>query len=117
MSARPPLARGDVVLITFPFTDLSSQKLRPAVIVGRVVGSDVIVAFITSQGGRTASPADVWLAPHDHEFRGTGLRAASRVRLDKLATLDRSLVQRRLGRLGPSTRQALTEGLRYVFDV
>jgi len=49
LSARPALARGDVVLVRFPFTDLSGLKLRPALIVGRVSGDDVVLAFVTSQ--------------------------------------------------------------------
>ena len=34
MMLTPPLARGDIVLAAFPFSDLSSTKRRPAVIVG-----------------------------------------------------------------------------------
>ncbi|HEY7061938.1 MAG TPA: type II toxin-antitoxin system PemK/MazF family toxin [Chloroflexota bacterium] len=115
MSARRPLARGDVVLITFPFTDLSGQKVRPAVVVGRVTGTDVIVAFITSQAGGSVFPAECALDPTDPEFSRTGLRVASRIRLDKLATLHRALVQRRIGRIGPSTEQAFAAALRHVF--
>jgi len=117
VSTRPRLAQGDVVLITFPFTDLSSQKLRPAVIVGRVAGSDVIVAFITSQPRGAASPAECPLDPDNPEFGPTGLRVASRICLDKLATLHRSLVRRRLGRVGPGTEAGIAAGLRYVFGL
>jgi mRNA interferase MazF len=115
VSVRPSLSRGDVVLITFPFTDLSSQKLRPAVIVGRVSGPDIIVAFITSQVGGPRSPAECPLDPADPEFARTGLRVVSRVRLDKLATLHRSLVQRRVGQIGARTEHAVAAGLQYVF--
>ena len=48
MNAGPALARGDVVLVRFPFTDLSGQKLRPALVVGYPRGEGVILAFVTS---------------------------------------------------------------------
>lgn len=96
---RRRLSRGDVVLVHFPFTDLTGQKLRPAVIVGRVRGDDVIVAFMTSRvtgagtGGGRAELAEHLLEPEDAEFRLTGLKGAGVLRLDKLATLHRPLVR------------------------
>ena len=41
------MAKGDIVLITFPFTDLSGSKLRPAVILAETI-SDITVCFITT---------------------------------------------------------------------
>lgn len=49
MSSGRPLSRGDVVLVSFPFTDLSTQKVRPVLNVGRLSDDDdVILAFIIS---------------------------------------------------------------------
>ena len=49
MPAQPKLRRGDFVLVPFPFTDLSHQKVRPAVIVSADPQAlDVILAFVTS---------------------------------------------------------------------
>jgi mRNA interferase MazF len=42
------MAKGDIVLITFPFTDLSGGKLRPAVILVDMP-LDLTVSFITTQ--------------------------------------------------------------------
>jgi mRNA interferase MazF len=108
-------ARGDIVLVQFPFTDLSGQKVRPAVIVARVVGPDLTVAFVTSQavGGYTA--AQVLLDDGDAEFSATGLRTTSTIRADRLVTLHRSLFLRRLGRLGPLATGRLDQALREVF--
>jgi mRNA interferase MazF len=109
------LARGDIVLVDFPFTDLSGAKLRPALIVARPSGDDFILAFLSSQTGNGTSPAEHMIAPSDVEFGVTGLKSASLIRLDKLATLHRALIQRRIGRLGPQTTQAVNHALRYVF--
>jgi mRNA interferase MazF len=111
------LARGDVVLVPFPFTDLSTRKLRPAVIVGRPFGDDLILAFVTSRASGDDPRAQCVLQPADPEFSATGLKSASAVRLNRLATLDRGLVRRRLGRIGIKTERAVSDALRYVFAI
>jgi len=116
VTAPRPIASGDVILVPFPFTDLSAQRVRPALIVGRVTGLDVIVAFITSRLHMGNAPA-TYIFQRNPEFEATGLRVASAVRLDKLATIPRQLIVRRLGRIGSQTSAAVTETLRYVFGI
>lgn len=111
------LRRDDVVLVTFPFTDLGGQKLRPALIVGRPLGDDIVLAFITSRVGPSVPKAERTIAPRDREFAATGLKVASRVRLNRIATLHRPLIRRRLGRIGPRTRRDVDRALRYVLDL
>jgi len=111
------LARGDIVLVNFPFTNLSGQKVRPSLIVGRVQPLDVLVAFITSQGRSGDPQAEHALALSDPEFVQSGLKSPSVILLDKIATLDRQLIQRRLGQIGPQTEVAVARALRYVFQV
>jgi mRNA interferase MazF len=84
---------GEVVLLAFPFTDGLRQKQRPALIVLDVEDPDIIVARITSQPYSTSF--DVSLA----DLESAGLLAASVVRLHKIATLEKTLVKRRLGHL------------------
>jgi mRNA interferase MazF len=84
---------GEVVLLAFPFTDGLRQKQRPALILLDIEDPDIIVARITSQPYATAF--DVSLA----DFEAAGLLAASVVRLHKVATLEKTLVKRRLGHL------------------
>ena len=116
---QPPLSRNDVVLVRFPFTDLSAETVRPALIVGRVTGNDVVVAFVTSRiggNGRQGRQREEHLMdPMDPEFLMTGFRAPSAIRLNKLATLDRALIRRRIGRIGAGTERAVASCLRYVF--
>jgi mRNA-degrading endonuclease toxin of MazEF toxin-antitoxin module len=117
VTLRPPLARRDVVLIQFPFTDLSTQKLRPALLVGRPTGNDLVVAFISTRTKRDDPRAECLLESNDPEFRATGLRWTSTIRLNRVATLHRRLVRRRLGRIGTRTEHSVARALRYVFEI
>ncbi len=96
---------GEVVLLTFPFTDASGAKRRPALVLLDAGDEDVVVARITS------SPA---LSEFDVRLQGwqdAGLLLPSTVRLHKLATLEKRLVTRTLGALSADDRAAVTEVL------
>lgn len=91
--------KGDVVLIPFPFTDLSGIKNRPALI---LVGgeTDITVSFITTQL-KWQEDFDVKIEPTPTN----GLKRTSLIRLSKLATLDKDLV---IGKLGNLLQDELT---------
>jgi len=91
-------AFGSIVLTRFPFTDLSGDKRRPALVVSRDNDRrpDLVVAFITSVPRIGADMAPLGPEP------GTGLKVPSVVRFDKLATLDRSVIAGRLGTAPPT---------------
>ena len=86
-------AFGAIVLTRFPFTDLSGAKRRPALVVSRDNDRrvDLVVCFITSihRSGPDMAPLAATAE--------TGLKVASVVRFDKLATLDRSVIAGKLG--------------------
>ena len=90
-------AFGSIVLARFPFTDLSGDKRRPALVVSRDNGrrTDLVVCFITSVP--RAGPDTAPIAPTP----GTGLKVASVVRFDKLATLDLGVIAGKLGDAPP----------------
>jgi mRNA interferase MazF len=87
------MEKGDIILICFPFTDLSGSKLRPAVVLA-VSESDITVSFITAQL-HWQEPADILLSPSVYN----GLRKQSLLRTGKIATLDKVLAKGLLGRL------------------
>lgn len=100
--ASRPITRGDVVLVPFPFTDLSATKRRPAVVLwADPAAVDLLLAFISSQRIRESEVGVVPLLPTHPEFSLTGLVVSSTIRTTKLVTLSRALVRRWLGRLGP----------------
>lgn len=111
--AHLPLHRGDVVLVPFPFTDLSGQKVRPALIVSLdPVGEDVLVAFISSVISPVPEPNEYVLDTSDPTFAQTGLKGTSVFKMGKLATLHRSLILRRLGRATPELQNELDIALK-----
>jgi mRNA-degrading endonuclease toxin of MazEF toxin-antitoxin module len=78
----------------------------------------LILAFITSvMSNRSPRGAEVELLRSDAEFHVTGLKSDSLVRLDKLVTLSRAIISRRLGRTGPATQAQIAAALRRAFGV
>lgn len=86
-----PYEFGDVVLVPFPFTNQSTSKRRPAVIVStggyNSAKPDVILMPVTSQLHETASLGEVWIS----DWQGSGLLKPSAVK-PALATLEQSLI-------------------------
>lgn len=108
----PVLKRGDIVLAAFPYTDLFIQKRRPALVLNENTDQgDVILAFISSQIPTNPPAASLLLEVSDPEFLQTGLKVNSMIRLDKLATIERHLITRRLGQLPDGRRQELEQAL------
>jgi mRNA interferase MazF len=91
-------AFGSIILARFPFTDLSGDKRRPALVVsrGNDQRSDLVVCFITSVPRTGPDMAPIVAAPV------TGLKVPSIVRFDKIATLDRSVIAGQLGDAPPA---------------
>jgi mRNA interferase MazF len=115
--ANPSTTRGKVVLVPFPFDDLSATKLRPAVCLTEPIGPNrhVVVAFITSRDVSNILSTDIALPAHHPDFRATGLRAGSVLRLHRLITLSTSIIRRELGRLSPSLEREVDDKLKLLF--
>jgi mRNA interferase MazF len=86
---------GDVVVVPFPFSDLSSAKRRPALVLAELEGDDRIVCQITSRpvGDQDAMPLG------ETDFEAGGLRQASNVRPNRLFTADSRLILYAVGRV------------------
>ena len=94
--------RGEVWLVRFPFTDLSSTKVRPAV-VWAVFGEDAIVIGVFSRApARLLRETWVVIEEGGQGFAQTGLAKTSVVKAEKLAIVHCSVLRRRLGRLSPA---------------
>ena len=105
------MKKGDIIVVPFPFTDLSGAKLRPSVV---LIDSnqDIVVAFITSQLKRKTETA---ISIKSSEING--LKSDSFLRLDKITTLDKEIVVGRLGSLTQSEIEKMDRGLIKILNL
>ena len=113
------MKRGTVVLTPFPFTDLSGQKVRPAVVVSRSdrPGSDILLAFVTTRQGRPLSGTDLLIEDSHPDFGRTGLKRSSIIKLDKLVTVETTVLLGELGELSEVLLREVGEKLRYALEL
>ena len=100
---------GELLLIAFPYTAGAQTKSRPAMVVLDAGDADIVVARVTTQSGHDNH--DVLL----QDWKDAGLLAPSTVRLHKLATLEKTLVQRRLGCVQNEDRVAIGAAMQRIF--
>ena len=99
--------KGDVVVVPFPFSDLTRAKRRPALVVARVSDDDVILCQITSQDVRDGYA----LSLVDSDFQDAGLRRPSNVRPNRIFTADTQLILYRVGGLKREKLAEVTEAI------
>jgi mRNA interferase MazF len=91
-------SRGSVVLVTFPFSDLSASKLRPAIVLAPAGRDDWILCQVT--GNPYSDPNAVEVV--DSDFASGSLHRTSYARPGKLFTANTTLMHAEVGRLGPA---------------
>jgi mRNA interferase MazF len=102
---------GSVVLVPFPFSDLSQSKLRPAVVLAKAGSGDWILCQVTSK--RYAD--DMAMELTDEDFQMGSLRLISYARAGKLFTAHQSLFVSEVGRLKAEALRKLTDGIVAIF--
>lgn len=113
------MTRGKVVLLPFPFDDLSAAKVRPAVCLTEPVGPHrhVVLAFVSTRIPGELLETDLVLDPTHADFPSTGLKVPSVLRLHRLMTASTSLIRRELGELSPGLRASVGDRLRKLFHL
>ncbi|OGL44998.1 MAG: growth inhibitor PemK [Candidatus Schekmanbacteria bacterium RBG_16_38_10] len=97
--------KGDVVVVPFPFSDLTQAKRRPALVISALEGDDLILCQITSQ-----SIKDNYAIPLDDKDFDTGtLKQPSNIRPNRLFTADNHIVLYRVGNLKPGKLSMIIE--------
>ena len=110
------LKRGMVVLVPFPFSDLSGSKKRPALVVStdlyNAAGLDILIAQITSRVNAPPRPGDHLIV----RWQKAGLLVPSLLR-SRPTTLEATQVIRVMGQLVPEDMSAVSRGLRLALGL
>jgi len=101
--------RGDILVVEFPFSNLKNSKLRPVLVLKVPKGDDLIVLQITG-----SSYADfVEIRINEKDFAQGSLNRESFIRIDKIASLEKSLIKYKIGSL---KKEKFLEILKRVCD-
>jgi len=104
--------KGDVVVLLFPFSDLSGSKKRPALVIANILGDDLILCQITS----TARIDDYSIFLGTDDFIDCGLQQTSLIRPNKIFTADKSIISYRVGHLSAQKIKEAEEKLIKIFQ-
>lgn len=104
------LVKGDVVVLPFPFSDLSKSKKRPALIVADLTGDDIILCQITTQ--RTD---DYSITLTNKDFKEGKLPVTSTIRPNRLFTADSSIIRYKAGSLKQNKIKEVQDALIKIF--
>lgn len=102
---------GTVVLVSFPFSNLKGQKIRPALVLAHVEFDNLILCQITSKPYSSKSAIRIGSA----DFAEGSLPVVSYVRPDKLFTADSSIVERTAGKLTIKVGRNILQKVRNLF--
>jgi mRNA interferase MazF len=97
---------GQIVLFRFPQTDLTIGKLRPALLIRKLSNNydDWLSCMISTKMGQEVSGLDETISPNDQDFRQTGLKLASIIRVPRLAVVSEKIM---LGKTGEISKERL----------
>ncbi|MDK9721375.1 MAG: type II toxin-antitoxin system PemK/MazF family toxin [Rhodospirillales bacterium] len=94
---------GQIVLVPFPYADLSSAKLRPALLLRKASArfDDWLICMVSSQLQQEEADLDELLSRNDPDFAASGLKADSIIRIRRLAVVEGALLAGTIGELTP----------------
>lgn len=102
--------KGEIVVVPFPFSDLSQSKRRPALVLADLAGDDIILCQITSQ-----TVNDFYSIPLNLEdFISGNLNKTSNIRPNRIFTADKHIVLKRIGRINSSK---INEVINKIFEI
>jgi len=106
---------GKIVLVPFPFTDLSASKMRPALVIYEGE-SDVILSFISSKIPAISAKTDVIVSSRSVSFKKSGLKVDSVIKLDKIATVLKDLIIGEIGEIDDTIKKEVRQKFKKLAD-
>jgi len=109
------MLKNNIYLTPFPFNEIDSSKVRPALCLTEPIGKyrEVIIAYISSQVSNYTEPSDILL---DKSYAKIGLIVPSVLKLHKLVTLPKSHLKKQLGKLTTELENEVDTKIKEIFD-
>jgi len=112
MTSGTPYKQGDVILVPVPFTDLKDAKQRPALIISNTIHNakveDVVICGITSN----IRDEDYSIMIEQKNLVEGNIHFLSRIKADKLFTINKSIIRKKIGRVNTAILDKTKEELR-----
>jgi mRNA interferase MazF len=104
---------GDVVVVQFPFSDLTQAKMRPALLLGKLPGihDDWLVCMISSQIRQQTTGFDDMIAIDDSDFAESGLKSPSIIRVGRLLVVEGELIPGSIGSISAERLRRIRDQL------
>jgi len=103
--------KGDIVVVPFPFSDLSQSKKRPALVLANIEGNDLILSQITSQNVFDSYAIKI----DDNDFDEGSLKRTSNIRPNKIFTADKDIILYKAGHLSNEKIKEVTNKVIEIF--
>lgn len=102
---------GDIVVVPFPFSDLSNSKRRPALVLADLVGDDIILCQITSQFNRDLYTIKL----HNEDFETGSLKKDSNIRPNRIFTANKKIILYKVGTINNQKFNEVIDKLNGLF--
>jgi mRNA interferase MazF len=107
---RQTFSRGDILLADLVFSTAQGVKRRPVIVIADLLDDDILVAPVTSHPSRTEFDCPV------KEWKETGLKLPSTIRVNKISTIAKTCVRAPLGKLRSSDSSDFERRLKQFFS-
>jgi mRNA interferase MazF len=104
--------KGDIVVLPFPFSDLSSSKKRPSLVLADLLGNDIVLCQITSQAVRDENAVELL----EKDITKGKLITKSNIRPNRLFTADKSLILYKIGTISTSKFKEVRDHIVALLD-
>ncbi|MFN8353981.1 MAG: type II toxin-antitoxin system PemK/MazF family toxin [Spirosomataceae bacterium] len=105
--------KGEIVVLPFPFSDLSASKRRPALVLADLQGDDIILCQITSQFNRDQYAVELT----QNDLAVGSLSVQSAIRPNRLFTADKKIIAYSLGHISASKYQEVIQRIYSLISV
>ena len=102
---------GDIVVVSFPFTDLSSTRKRPALVLANLEGDDIVICEITATMRKDSYVVQL----ENKDLESGKLKTNSIIRPNRILTIHKENINYKFGKIKDSKLQEVLEKLKIVF--